>query len=282
MVCIWALSECRGRKVPGAVAGHQGIGSDKESDFVVEKAGAGGGRRDRNPHQEHLNLLFPEGGAGHEDEEVTCMSVMALFIGVGCILTVPVLKMHTGLPPYFGMLFALGLMWIITDVTGIRPPDADKRDEHGPPQSGVVEALHKVDLAGLFFFAGVLQSVAALDASNILRGYAASLHASFGNSPVMISIILGLSSSVVDNVPLVEAAIDMFDGVGVDDPLWQLIALAAGTGGSLLSTGGIAGVTFMSMEGVSFMWYVRNVTCWALVGFVSGIAAYQLQRFIIA
>merc|ERR1712196_576994 len=117
----------------------------------------------------------------HEDDksaqtidilEVTRSSVMALVLGVFCILTVPILKMHTELPPYFGMLFALGLMWLLSDLLGLKPA-AITHDEHlhesgGPSHAGVVAALHKVDLAGLLFFAGVLQSVAALDSANIL------------------------------------------------------------------------------------------------------------------
>lgn len=123
--------------------------------------------------------------------------------------------------------------------------------------------------------------MAALDSANILHSHARRLKHTFGESPVAICIFLGLSSALVDNVPLVGAAIDMFDGVEVDDPLWQLVALCAGTGGSLLSTGGIAGVTFMNMEGISFMWYFRHVTLFALIGFFSGIGTYQLQRWVV-
>merc|ERR1711924_388204 len=164
-------------------------------------------------------------------------------------------------------------MWFVTDLLGFGTPTHDK--EHSG-RSGVMAALHKVDLASLLFFAGVLQSVAALHAAHILRAWAVMLKKAFGGSPVIISIALGISSSLVDNVPLVEAAIDMFDNVEVDSPLWQLVALAAGTGGSLLSTGGIAGVTFMGVEGISFMWYARNVTVYAILGFFSGILVYQL------
>jgi len=219
------------------------------------------------------------------EEKVTFSNVTALCLGISCILMVPVLKWRTELPPYFGMLFVLGLMWAVTDALSLQPRAADaNRDIHksgGTSQLGVIAALHKIDLGGLLFFAGVLQSVAALDAANILRGYAELLSHSFGDSPVAISIFLGLSSALVDNVPLVQAAIDMFAGVEVDAPLWQLVALAAGTGGSLLSTGGIAGVTFMGMEGISFIWYCKNVSVWAVAGFFSGIAVYQLQTWVV-
>jgi len=206
-------------------------------------------------------------------DELSSSSVFVFFLGIGCIVTVPILKLHTGLPPYFGMLFALGLMWFIIDMLAFRTHGVKDHLGH----SGVMAALHKVDLAGLLFFAGVLQSVSALDSAHILRWFAHLLKTTFGDNPFIISIALGISSSLVDNVPLVEAAIDMFEGVEVDSPLWQLVALAAGTGGSLLITGGIAGVTFMGVEGVSFVWYLRNVTLYALIGFFSGILVYFVQ-----
>lgn len=207
----------------------------------------------------------------HRVGELNRSSIAVFCLGVSCILTVPILKMNTSLPPYFGMLFALGLMWFVTDILGV--------GING--NGGVIAALHKVDLPGLLFFAGVLQSIAALDAAKILYWFANVLKDAFGGDPVTMSIALGFASSLVDNVPLVQAAIDMFDTVEVDDPLWQLVALAAGTGGSLLSTGGIAGVTFMGVEGISFMWYFKNVSLYAVVGFFSGILTYMLQAAII-
>merc|ERR1719210_3061548 len=102
------------------------------------------------------------------------------------------------------------------------------------------------------------------------------------DNPVALSALLGVSSAVVDNVPLVEASIEMFDDVGVDDPLWQLVALAAGTGGSILSVGSIAGVTLMGMEGVGFLWYCRRVTPWAAVGFGLGLCTYRLQSALLS
>lgn len=210
-------------------------------------------------------------------DELSRSSIFVFCLGISCIITVPILKLHTGLPPYFGMLFALGLMWFIMDMIALRTHGVKDHSGH----SGVMAALHKVDLAGLLFFAGVLQSVAALDSAHILRWFAHKLKITFGDNPFIISIALGISSSLVDNVPLVEAAIDMFDHAEVDSPLWQLVALAAGTGGSLLITGGIAGVTFMGVEGVSFAWYFRNVTLYAIIGFFSGIFVYFVQRTLV-
>jgi len=230
-------------------------------------------------------------------------SVLVLALGISCILMVPVLKMFTGLPPYLGMLFALGVVWVVTESMGFAAPEDGEKNseeddedpelnaregssvalEHRKPvpeavgHGGVPAALHKLDLTGLLFFTGVLLAVVALDAAGVLRRYATWMMEAFGDSPIMLSALLGVSSAVVDNVPLVEASIDMFEHP-VDAPLWQLVALAAGTGGSILSIGSIAGVTFMSMEGVGFLWYVRKVSLWAAVGFALGIATYAGQQ----
>lgn len=212
----------------------------------------------------------PLGFNGEDEicEEITAASVLVLVLGIFLILMVPALKMWTALPPYLGMFLALGLFWVATDAM----------DSSGSPAVGVVAALHKVDLTGLLFFMGVLLAVGALNSAGVLRRYAVSLVGLCGSSPVALCTLLGLSSAVVDNVPLVQATIDMFKEVPCDDPLWQLISLAAGTGGSILSIGSIAGVTLMSMEHVGFIWYFRRIGAWAFVGFAMAIATYQLER----
>mmetsp|Transcript_21115 Transcript_21115/g.66779 ORF Transcript_21115/g.66779 Transcript_21115/m.66779 type:complete len:641 (+) Transcript_21115:144-2066(+) len=257
-----------------------------------------------------------EESVGSGPAKVTASNVGVLALGISCILMVPVLKIWTGLPPYLGMLLALGIVWVATDSLGIVPeghagaghPAAagaagaggladldveaaeessesrDGRKPAGQPchagalEAGVPEALHKVDLTGLLFFTGVLLAVVALDCAGVLQRYAEFLAELCGGSSLAISALLGVSSAVVDNVPLVQAAIEMFSEVERDDPLWQLVALAAGTGGSILSVGSIAGVTLMGMEGVGFLWYCRRVSLWAAVGFAAGIMAFQLQH----
>jgi len=232
---------------------------------------------------------------------VTRGKVAVLCMGVACILMVPVLKMATGLPPYLGMLLALGIMWFVTDTVcfqhfaRIASPEVEPTMDgtprtpapslsHGADRPGsVVEALHKMDLTGLLFFAGVLLAVGALDTAGVLTSYAEMLVRLCGHSPVAICTLLGVSSAIVDNVPLVQASINMFgETTPIDDPLWQLIALAAGTGGSILSVGSIAGVTLMTMEGVGYLWYCRRVSLWAALGFFLGIGTYQLEHVLFA
>lgn len=213
-------------------------------------------------------------------EKITSAKAISLCLGIFVILLVPALKMITGLPPYLGMLLALGLMWLITDLLGFDNKQAQTKG-HESVRRGVIAALFQVDLTGLLFFTGVLLSVGALDSAGVLRRYAGYLVGEFGDNRVALCTTLGISSAVVDNVPLVEAAIDMFKDVETDDSLWQLVALAAGTGGSILSIGSIAGVTLMSMEGIGFLWYCKRVSLWASLGFFFSIGTYQLQQLII-
>jgi Na+/H+ antiporter NhaD/arsenite permease-like protein len=222
---------------------------------------------------------------------VTNANAFVLCLGISCIMMVPILKMMTGLPPYLGMLLALGIVWFVTDTAYFhhlanKPKGKQELDANGTPKTpavlppvNVVDALHKMDLTGLLFFAGVLLAVGALNTAGVLQSYAKLIVELCQHSTVAIATLLGLSSAIVDNVPLVQASINMFgDTTPVDDPLWQLVALAAGTGGSILSVGSIAGVTLMTMEGVGYLWYCRRVSVWAALGFTLGIASYELER----
>eukprot|EP00746_Dinoflagellata_sp_MGD_P017385 gnl/MRDRNA2_/MRDRNA2_139893_c0_seq1.p1 gnl/MRDRNA2_/MRDRNA2_139893_c0~~gnl/MRDRNA2_/MRDRNA2_139893_c0_seq1.p1 ORF type:complete len:618 (+),score=115.00 gnl/MRDRNA2_/MRDRNA2_139893_c0_seq1:63-1916(+) len=223
----------------------------------------------------HYNLDLAE--TTEQEPRVTKDKCLAFSIGIMCIMMVPVLKTLTGLPPYIGMLLALGTMWLVADAC-LPNKNQHAGNGHG---GGVIDALHKVDLSGLLFFTGVLLSVGSLNSAGVLHRYADWMVAVFGHDATMLCTVLGISSALVDNVPLVEAAIDMFEETPCDDPLWQLTALAAGTGGSILSIGSVAGVTFMSMEGVGFLWYFRRIGLWAAVGYGLGIVTYTLQRSIL-
>eukprot|EP00913_Durusdinium_trenchii_P021434 g20145.t1 len=145
--------------------------------------------------------------------------------------------------------------------------------EHG--KTGVPAALHKVDLSSLLFFIGVLMAVSTLESAGVLSRYALFMQR-VCPEPTKLAAILGVSSAVVDNVPLVQASIEMFEEP-MDAPLWQLVALAAGTGGSMLAVGSVAGVTLMGLEGVGFLWYTKKISLWALLGFGLALGTYQLQ-----
>ncbi len=195
-----------------------------------------------------------------------------LIFGIGFLIFVPVFKTLTHLPPFIGMLLALGLMWIITTFL--------HKDSHADyaERFTVSRALQKIDTPSILFFLGILLAVSALQSYGILRGLATALNSAFKND-YLIGIALGLLSSVVDNVPLVAAAQGMYDlsSYPTDSPFWEFLALTTGTGGSAIIIGSAAGVAVMGIEQIDFMWYLKKISWLALIGFAAGVLVYILQ-----
>ena len=207
-----------------------------------------------------------------------------LIAGVLGLLFVPIFKTVTHLPPFMGMMFSLGTLWILTDVMHRRKPAEIRRN------IGVLGVLRKVDTPSVLFFLGILLAVASLQTGGQLNDLAAGLDASIGTSTqtgiYLVGSIIGVLSAIVDNVPLVAAAMGMYDLVpgtyfAHDDLFWKFLAYCAGTGGSLLIIGSAAGVAVMGLERIPFGWYLKKITFLAALGYFAGIGAYILQRWII-
>ncbi|KAJ9529367.1 hypothetical protein QJQ45_013803 [Haematococcus lacustris] len=194
--------------------------------------------------------------------ELNLRGRLVLSLGLGSLLLVPCFKALTGLPPYLGMLAGLGFMWLFVDAL-----------HYGEPPRW---ALKRIDTEGVLFFLGILLSVASLEAAGLLQELAQVLDQSLGSTEAL-AVAIGLASALVDNVPLVAAAMGMYslDQYPVDDRLWQLVAYAAGTGGSLLIIGSASGVAFMGLEQARFGWYLQRITPWALLGYGAGLATYM-------
>ena len=193
-------------------------------------------------------------------------------MGLGVLLFVPIFKTLTHLPPFMGMLFGLGVMWIITEMMH------NGKDEVEKGTRSVVHALRKIDTPSILFFLGILVAVAAIQSLGMLTNLAAWLDRTVGNITVVV-IIIGFLSAVVDNVPLVAAAQGMYtlEQFPTDHYFWEFLAYCAGTGGSALIIGSAAGVAAMGMERIDFFWYVRRITLWAVIGYLAGAAAFVLQ-----
>lgn len=195
------------------------------------------------------------------------------WVGIGCLLFVPVFKTITHLPPYMGILFGLGLMWIITEQL-----HGDK-DEEEKGFLSVNHALRKIDTPSVLFFLGILLSIGALQATGLLQNAAGWMDKTIGDIYV-ITLLIGLLSAVVDNVPLVAAAQGMYglDRFPTDHYFWEFLAYCAGTGGSILIIGSAAGVAAMGIEKMDFMWYLRKIGWLALLGYLGGAAMFLLQQ----
>jgi Na+/H+ antiporter NhaD/arsenite permease-like protein len=198
---------------------------------------------------------------------------LIFFIGVSCLLLVPVFKTITHLPPYMGMLLSLGIMWALTELIH------HKKDEEEKGILSVNHALKKIDTPSILFFLGILMSIAALEQADILHHVAGYLDHEFGNIQI-IAVLIGLVSSVFDNVPLVAALQSMYSlsVYPTDHYFWELLAYTAGTGGSILIIGSAAGIAVMGMEKIDFFWYLKNISWVALLGFLAGIVVFLLEN----
>lgn len=200
-----------------------------------------------------------------------------LFTGVAILLLVPVFKTITHLPPYLGMLGGLGILWIITELVHRKFPERTRAS------LSVAGILQRIDTPSILFFLGILMSVAALQTA----GHLGMLSQSLNNIPMQepekyyfITIIIGILSSIVDNVPLVAGAMGMYN-FPMDHYFWEFLAYAAGTGGSILIIGSAAGVAVMGMERIDFIWYLKRISWLALIGYLCGCGIYILQMAII-
>lgn len=197
---------------------------------------------------------------------------IVLMAGIGFLIFVPIFKTLTHLPPFMGMLLALGLMWVLTSII-------HKGKEAGFAQKyTVTHALQRVDSPSILFFLGILLAVAALQAFGILTQVAEGLNSTLKND-YLIGTTLGLLSALVDNVPLVAAAQGMYDMsiYPTDHSFWEFLALTTGTGGSAIIIGSAAGVAAMGIEKIDFIWYLKKISLLALIGFIAGIAVFLLQ-----
>ncbi|EDM45066.1 probable Na+/H+ antiporter [unidentified eubacterium SCB49] len=209
-----------------------------------------------------------------------------LFLGLGMIVSVPVFKTLTHLPPYIGMMLALGVVWLVSEY--IHPEEdftKEKRQKYSAHK-----ALSRIEISSILFFLGILMAVAGLeslvfgvaengDPVGTLRYLAEVLQQTIPNQDVVV-ILLGIFSAIIDNVPLVAASIGMYDAP-TDSVLWHFIAYCAGTGGSMLIIGSAAGVAAMGMEKIDFIWYLKKITWLAFVGFAAGAAVFLLIERVI-
>lgn len=196
-------------------------------------------------------------------------------LGVLSLLFVPVFKAITHLPPYMGILLAVGTLWIVTELIH-RHKDEDEKSG-----LSVANTLQKIDTPSILFFLGILLAVGSLETSGYLNSLAQILDQHLGNI-FAINTMIGFLSAIVDNVPMVAACMGMYDltTYPTDHEFWELLAYCAGTGGSILIIGSAAGVAAMGILRVDFLWYLKRISLYALIGYLSGIGVYYLQHIL--
>ncbi|KRI01001.1 sodium:proton antiporter NhaD [Curvibacter sp. PAE-UM] len=222
-------------------------------------------------------VIAPKRADAAEGPETTAFERnLMFFMGLGILVAVPVFKTVTHLPPFMGILFGLGILWLVGDLV-----HRNKEDDLAKQRLTLARALTRIDMSSIVFFIGILLAVAVLEHTHILSSIAQWLDHSVGRQDIIVMLI-GLVSAVVDNVPLVAASMGMYSlqQYPVDSFLWEFLAYCAGTGGSILIIGSAAGVAAMGLEKIDFFWYVRKISGLALIGYFAGalfyIAEYHL------
>ena len=206
------------------------------------------------------------------------------FLGVGGLIFVPIFKTLTHLPPFVGILLVLGVLWTVTEIfyTRIHQEGEDTADNRNT-QKRVSKMLSRIDMDTILFFLGILMAVACLETIGVLTMLGTTLNEVFSGNYYLITGIIGVLSSIVDNVPLVAGCMGMYpvaaDGaMAIDGIFWQLLAYCAGVGGSMLIIGSAAGVVVMGLEKITFGWYMKKITWIAFVGYLAGIICYWLEK----
>lgn len=215
---------------------------------------------------------FEAAGAAEASDVPPFERNLVLFLGLGVLVLVPAFKQVTHLPPFMGILFGLGVLWLAGEILhkGKSPEERYKLT--------LAHALSRIDLSSLLFFVGILLAVATLEHAKILEMLADWLDRAVGRQDVIV-LLLGLLSAIVDNVPMVAAAMGMYplSQYPTDSFLWEFMAYCAGTGGSILIIGSAAGVAAMGIEKIQFIWYMRRIAWLAMLGYFAGAAVYVVQ-----
>ena len=223
-------------------------------------------------------------------EENDCLTAgqrkAIFFLGVGGLIFVPIFKTITHLPPFVGILLVLGVLWTVTEIFYVRiHQDCEDTANNTNTQKRVSKMLSRIDMDTILFFLGILMAVGCLETIGVLTMLGEGLNTAFDGNYYLITGIIGVLSSIVDNVPLVAGCMGMYpvvadpaSAMAIDGIFWQLLAYCAGVGGSMLIIGSAAGVVVMGLEKITFGWYMKKITWIAFTGYLAGILCYWFEK----
>ncbi|MCH5181774.1 MAG: sodium:proton antiporter NhaD [Prevotellaceae bacterium] len=221
------------------------------------------------------------GNAGEHSSQLSALERKIVFwLGVGGLCFVPIFRFLTDLPPFMGILLVLGLLWAVTEIFFRHHDEEEDASTHR-----VTNLLSRIDLSTILFFLGILMAVATLQEIGVLQAFGQWLNTASGGNHYLVTGVIGVISSIVDNVPLVAGCMGMYPiaptgDMAVDGLFWQLLAYCAGVGGSILIIGSAAGVIVMGLEKITFGWYLKHISWVALIGYLCGMLTYYIQNLI--
>lgn len=216
--------------------------------------------------------------------DFTDLQRKAIFwLGVGGLVFVPIFKTITHLPPFVGVLLVLGVLWTVTEIFYSRVRSENPK---GGMQKRITNILTRIDMSTILFFLGILMAVACLETIGVLTSLGEGLNVAFNGNHYLVTGIIGVLSSIIDNVPLVAACMGMYPiaeigDFAMDGIFWQLLCYCAGVGGSMLIIGSAAGVVAMGLEKITFGWYMKHISWIAFVGYIAGIVIYWVEKAVI-
>ncbi|MBP5258537.1 MAG: sodium:proton antiporter NhaD [Prevotella sp.] len=218
--------------------------------------------------------------AAHVSQFTKTQRNIIFWLGVGGLVFVPVFKTITHLPPFMGILLVLGVLWTTTEIFHYNTSEDDTMAKR------VSDILSRIDLSTIMFFLGILMAVAVLQEVGVLTALGQGLNDAFSGNYYVINGIIGVLSSIVDNVPLVAGCMGMYPvaetgAMAVDGVFWQLLANCACVGGSILIIGSAAGVVVMGLEKITFGWYMKKISWIVLIGYLLGIGCYWVMKSIL-
>ena len=228
--------------------------------------------------------VVAEDGQGMGESDFTgSQRKVVFFLGVGGLVFVPIFKSITHLPPFVGILLVLGVLWTVTEVFY---RNLHRSSGKVGMQKRVTNMLSRIDMSTILFFLGILMAVGCLETIGVLTQLGAGLNVWFDGNHYLVTGIIGVLSSIVDNVPLVAGCMGMYPvaetgAMAVDGIFWQLLAYCAGVGGSMLIIGSAAGVVVMGLEKITFGWYMKHISWIAFVGYLAGILCYWVEKMIV-
>ncbi len=204
-------------------------------------------------------------------------------LGVGGLIFVPIFKSITHLPPFVGILLVLGVLWTVTEIFHRQ---FESEEIANSMKKRITNMLSHIDMSTILFFLGILMAVACLETIGVLEMLGEGLNVAFNGNHYLVTGIIGILSSIVDNVPLVAGCMGMYPvaeigDMAVDGLFWQLLAYCAGVGGSMLIIGSAAGVVVMGLEKITFIWYMKHITWIAFVGYLAGIVCYWVEKAVL-
>lgn len=219
-----------------------------------------------------------------QNVHTSCLTAMQrkviFFLGVGGLIFVPIFRSITNLPPFVGILLVLGVLWVVTEVFYAHLKAPSSPDDM---QKRVSQILSRINMSTILFFLGILMAVACLDTIGVLSMLGEGLNEIFSGNSYLITGLIGVLSSIVDNVPLVAGCMGMYPvassgDMAVDGIFWHLLAYCAGVGGSMLIIGSAAGVVVMGLENISFGWYMKRISWITFLGYLAGILCFWIEE----